>query len=264
MRCPKCGAFMEDTRDVCFMCGTNVKTYNPAMQNYNQQQANAFPTNGDYSQIYNSVKKEDSDIFDFFSDHKGLVSFLGFLLVLGVLFISGLIYYKAKTKEVVLKPEFGQLYYKAEPELFTAGATPGYYTYGAIGSEKGSSCSVSVVAVENTSTNAVYDVRKNLKKSLEPERDSKVEVLDPLKIYTLSEGEVVINNTSWSYFNVFYPQKAYNTATLLKKRVLVVVYNGFAYSVTFDNTNNDTKCAAALDSFERTLMFIKDSEFKEK
>ncbi len=266
MRCPKCGAFMEDTRDVCFMCGTNVKTYNPAMQNggfYNQQQGNSngFPTNGDYSQIYNNVKNGDSDVFDFFTDHKGLVSFIGFVLVIVVLFVSGFIYYKVRTKEVVLKPEFGQLYYKANSDIYTSTETPGFFTYGAVGSQKGSSCSIKVDAAENTSANFVYKLYQQLELNLEPERDSKNNVLDPLKIYTLVEGEQVINDTAWSYFNVYYPAKAYESATLLKQRILAVVYNGYAYTVVLENTNNDTKCASALEAFERSLKFIPDSKF---
>jgi len=268
MRCPKCGAFMEDTRDVCFMCGTNVKTYNPAMQNnamYNQQQGNpnSFPATGDYSQIYNSVKNEDSDVFDFFTDHKGLVSFIGFLLVIGVLFVAGFIYYKNRTKVVPLKPQYGQLYYDANSDVYTSTQTKGFYTYGSVGSQKGSSCSITVNAAENTSTNYIFSLAKSLETSLEPNRDSKNNVLDPLSIYTLVEGEQVINDTSWSYFNVFYPAKAYDSATLLKKRVLAVVYNGYAYTVILENNNNDTKCSSALEAFERSLKFIADSKFEE-
>lgn len=35
MRCPKCGAFMEEGKDVCFMCGVNVRTYVPQNNNMN-------------------------------------------------------------------------------------------------------------------------------------------------------------------------------------------------------------------------------------
>ena len=35
MRCPKCGAFMEEGKDICFMCGVNTKTYVPTNNNNN-------------------------------------------------------------------------------------------------------------------------------------------------------------------------------------------------------------------------------------
>ena len=42
MRCPKCGAFIEDGKDTCFMCGANV---------------NSFPTNNGFSNDYTRQKE---------------------------------------------------------------------------------------------------------------------------------------------------------------------------------------------------------------
>ena len=42
MRCPKCGAFMEDNRQVCFMCGANVNDFNDQNMNFN---TGSYPMN---------------------------------------------------------------------------------------------------------------------------------------------------------------------------------------------------------------------------
>jgi len=89
MRCPKCGAFMEEGKDVCLMCGVNVKTYvpetnmnnsfgngdsafgsgndfrNPNIGGFNRNNVN----NNDYKNAsYAPLKNEDKDIFDFAED----------------------------------------------------------------------------------------------------------------------------------------------------------------------------------------------------
>jgi predicted nucleic acid-binding Zn-ribbon protein len=109
MRCPKCGAFMEQGKDICFMCGTNAKTYVPANNNnnnnfnrpvdsafgsganfnnnnnnnavfgsgasfnnsnYNQMKENYLNSKKDYRNVeLKPVKNGERDMFDFFCDN---------------------------------------------------------------------------------------------------------------------------------------------------------------------------------------------------
>ena len=42
MRCPKCGAFLEQGKVVCNMCGTNSTTYVPEVTNNNFNKIDSF------------------------------------------------------------------------------------------------------------------------------------------------------------------------------------------------------------------------------
>lgn len=262
MRCPKCGSFLGEGTTVCFMCGTNVKKYNPAQQNggfYGQQQPqNAFAGLNDYDKIYDKVKKGDKDVFDFFADHKMLISFLSFLLVIAVMGAAGLIYYKVRTKEVKLTPVTGQLYYKVHETLQKVGDNE--YTKSG---DKGSDCGVVIVSGSDISDNHVDTLFDGIKKNLEPERDSKYAVLNSLDIYTTQEGVIEINGEKWHYMNVFYPSSSSKDPKILKHRILTIVKNGYSYDVQLTNNANDFTCSAALDDTVRTMQFL-DITLKEK
>ena len=253
MRCPKCGAFMDEGRDVCFMCGTNVKNPNMSMNNgyYGQQGGGAFPGLNDYDNIYNSVKNGDKDVFDFFADHKGLVSFLSFILVLVGIFIAGLIYYKVKSKTVKLQPIIGQLYYKVDDVFQNNG--DGLYS---LSGDKGSSCNILVKMDSNSSDNHVDTLFDSIKVAIEPERDNKLAVVNRMQIYTTQEGTITINNNKWYYLNIFYPTAENKPATVLKYRFLTTVVNGYAYDIELRNNNSEDKCSAALDNFVRSFQFL--------
>jgi hypothetical protein len=260
MRCPKCGAFMGEGTDVCFMCGTNVKTYNPNMPNngyYGQQGGSSFPGLNDYDNIYNNVKNGDKDVFDFFSDHKLLIRFLTFVLILGAIFLTGLIYYRVKTKAVKVKPVIGQLYYKVN-DVFKAN---GEGTYSLSG-EKGSACNITISVDSNSSADHVSNLFKNLKDALEPDRDNKQVVIDRKEIYTSQEGSIDINGGKWYYLNVFYPEKDGGTANILKYRFLTSINNGFAYNIELKNNSNEAQCSAALDDFVRSFQFLEETAEK--
>jgi len=254
MRCPKCGAFMDEGRDICFMCGVNVKTYNPSMQGngfYGQQGGSAFPGLNDYDNIYNSVKNGDKDVFDFFADNKLLVSFISFLAVIAVIFVTGLIYYRVKSKTVKLQPVIGQLYYKVDDVFKSIG--DGQYS---LSGEKGSTCNITVSVDSNSTADHVDTLFTSLKAALEPERDSKLIVVNKTQIFTAQEGSIDINGSKWYYLNIFYPEKDGGTATILKYRFLTSVVNGFAYNVELKNNSNESQCSAALDNFVRSFQFL--------
>ena len=263
MRCPKCGSFLGEGTTVCFMCGTNVKTYNPNQQNnggmyfngggYQQppQKPNAFAGLNDYDKIYNNVKKGDKDVFDFFADHKMLISFLSFLFTVAIIAGAGLIYYKVRTKEVKLTPVVGQLYYSVSDVLQKVGDNE--YTKSG---NKGSDCGIVLAAGTDISNNHVDALFDGIKNSLSPERDNKLAILNDLDIFTTQEGSVTINGNSWHYMNVFYPEKSRGNPTILKHRILTIVKNGYSYDIQLTNNANDSTCSAALDDFARSLQFL--------
>jgi predicted nucleic acid-binding Zn-ribbon protein len=101
MRCPKCGAFMEQGKDVCLMCGTNARTYVPqnngGFNNNNRTSDGMFGSGtgtatNTFTKNYNQpkvdyrnvqlapVKNGERDIFDFFSENKKVISTTLFIL----------------------------------------------------------------------------------------------------------------------------------------------------------------------------------------
>jgi len=257
MRCPKCGAFIGEGTDVCFMCGTNIKTYNPNMANggfYGQQQGGNFPGLNDYDNIYNNVKNKDKDVFDFFADNSLLIKFISFISIVAVVVLSGVIYYKIKSKETKLEPVVGQLYYKVD-DIFQNIGEGEYSSSG----EKGSACNIVVAVDSNSSDNYVDNLFKMAKQKLEPQRDKKQIVIDKLKVYTSLESSITINGTKWYYMNVYYPETEGGSATVLKYQFYTTIYNGFAYNAELINNNNEDKCSSAFDNFVRSLTFLEKS-----
>jgi len=280
MRCPKCGAFMEDGRDVCFMCGTSISNFNSGMQgmnngNYFNQPNNmqsgfpnnnaspAFPGLNDYDNIYNNVKNGDKDVFDFFTDHKELVKFLTFVFIVAFIGITGLIYYKVKTKTVKETPVLNLLYYEVD-EDFKLNAEGQYSLSG----DKGSMCNITVTSEGNSTSDHVDTLFDGIKETLNPKRDPyKLTVLNKLEIYTAQSGEIELgeegNKTKWFYLNVFYPKTVGGDPVILKYRFLTTVYKGFSYNLELKNNDNDPKCSAGLDNFVRSLRFL-EAPAKEK
>ena len=278
MRCPKCGSFLGDGINVCFMCGTNVKNYNPgagnqggtyfnqgmAMQQqggFSQQQGgNAFDGLNDYDKIYNSVKKGDKEVFDFFADHKALVSFLSFLAIVFIIGIAGLIYYKVKNKETPLKPVVGQLYYKVHSSLQDFGDG----SYGRSG-DKGNDCAIAVRTSGTIDDDHVETLFTSIKQQMDAtidsnNRDSKtLKIIDAKEVYTVQEGDIKINGQTWYFMNVYYPAKENDTPTLLKRRILTTIKNSYTYDIETINSSNDSSCSATIDEFMKSLQFLNET-----
>ena len=143
MRCPKCGAFLEQEKVICNMCGTNATTYVPEQTNTsvsdgmfstgmntgNGDFSSAPPATNKYASVsakkdYHNVelrpvKNGEKDIFDFFSENKKLLSFLGILLVFGIIAFAGWKYYEHKNKPPVIEPVFRNLYYEVDKSFET-------------------------------------------------------------------------------------------------------------------------------------------------
>lgn len=283
MRCPKCGAFMEDGKDVCFMCGVNVKTYVPDNRmnnsgfsptpnnNANFGSGNDFRNQnvGGFSQPvqqsnFNDYKKasfaplknEDKDIFDRYQEHKGTIKVVLICLLFAIIAFAGYKYYEYKTKEVPLEPVFQNLYYEIDDSFqATSSNSQGQKTYSKSGN-KGNACSITITMGTSTTGDHVQEYFKMKKAALEPEKDSSGNVVNKLDIYTAQDNKFTLNENEWYYLNIFYKKSLNSDATLLKYKYLTSMYKGYYYDIELINNSNDTLCNASLDNFTKSLRFI--------
>lgn len=323
MKCPKCGAFMEDNRQVCFMCGANVNDFrNPNMgypqgsypmgntggyqipNNYNNTGANsgygasdssyfsnvnrntnafssgnnvsnftnnkmqnsnsgseAFKHLNDYDRIYDNVKNNDKDIFDFFSDNKLLVRIVGFVLLLGLISLIGWRYYVHRTKDAPVKPVVARLYFKADSTLnqIEGGNTSNAGMVFTKDGTTGSACSIKIYSAPSTSENYVHDYFKASKINLEPEKNTSLKPVNEMEVFTPQEGKTTINNVEWYFLNIFYKAKATDpNPTLLKRRYYSTIYKGNFYNVELTNNQGDANCEAALDNTVMSLRLVEE------
>lgn len=343
MRCPNCGAFVEDGKAVCTMCGTpinnnnsnsldsnfnningnnmsggnmngnnspfntpqsfgnpnygnnfgNMNTFNSnnVSSSYNMNQAfsgnpNANPSfstgsafgsgssnmnqgmskrQEEYEKKFNSyqdldyktnVKKEDKDIFDFFSENKTTIKIVACIVAFIILGIVGYKYYQYRTKPVKEEPVLLNLYFEVDSSLQqVASNSSSNMVYNKSGG-KGSACSISVTYGSTTSGDHVQEYFSSKKKLLDPERDSNTNVVDELKIFTPSDSSMTINSIPWYYLNIFYKPAKDADPTVLKYKYLTTTHKGYYYDIELVNNSNDAACNASLDNFAKSLKFI--------
>lgn len=278
MRCPKCGAFLEEGKVVCMMCGTNVNQYVP------EQNANNFNTNRDANfgsgndfrsssvgvnfqrpatSNFNDYKKaelaplkdEDKDIFDKYNEHKTLINSILIVSLFAILAFIGYKYYSSKSEEVALEPIVNNLYFEIDDSLVSTSENNNTYTYSKSGN-KGNACSITIAYGTSTSGNHVKDFFSERKKALSPELDSSANVIDELDVFTSSESELKLSNTTWYYLNIFYREDEKSGYDLHRYKYLTSMYNGYYYDIELVNNSNDADCTASLDNFARSLKFI--------
>lgn len=281
MRCPKCGAFMEEGKTVCQMCGTNVNEYvpNQGFNNFSSPNRDAnFGSGNDFRNPsigtnfqrpvsnFNDYKKaelaplkdEDKDIFDKYNEHKTLIQACLLLLVLGIIGFVGYRYYVSKSADEGIQPIIGNLYYVVDDTLKQTSQSNNTLTYSK-SDDKGSACSITVTTDTTTTGNHVKEFFAERKTALAPELDSNANVIDKLDVYTYSENEFILNDTTWYALNIFYKEKENSDPTLLRYKYLSSMYDGFYYDIELVNNSNDEHCSASLDNFAKSLKFIKKS-----
>lgn len=290
MRCPKCGAFMEDGKDICIMCGVNVKTYVPNNQNnvsYNTSNNGMFGSGmGDFSNNYNPnmnsnymqkkeaynnrkndyrdvtlqpVKNGEKDIFDFFSENKRIITLFLSLLIIGLVTFIGFKYFQSKSKLVPIEPLIMNLYYEVDDTFKAVSGNYGAQVYSKSG-EKGNDCSISISYGTSTTGDHVKEYFKEIKTKLEPEKDNNGNVVDQLDVYTSQDSKIDLNGSSWYYLNIFYKKDSKSDATHLRYKYLTSMYNGYFYDIELVNNSNDALCNASLDNFAKSLKFIEKTE----
>lgn len=285
MRCPKCGAFMQEGKDTCMMCGTNIKTYVPennpnaefssknssafgsgndfqtGASNYNRPpysspSNNYQPSNNPKPTHYAPLNSKDKDIFDRYQENKGLVSTILIIVLFAIVGFAGFMYFKSRNKEEVLKPVIQNLYFVVDESFSDLGGHNSNTVSYAKSGDKGNDCTITVSVGSSTSGNHVEEFFDEMKESLEPEKDASNNVINELDIYTPSEGSIVVNDTTWYYLNVFYKNTADGHANQLRYKYMTSMYKGQFYDITLINYSNDAVCSASLDNFSKSLKFL--------
>lgn len=290
MRCPNCGAFLEQGKVICNMCGTNATTFVPQNNNNNNFGSNdgMFSTgmktgNGNYND-YNpalnnfkntSTKKEyhnvelvpvkngEKDIFDFFSENKKMLTFVGIVLLFGLIALIGVKYYEKKMEPPKEEPILLNLYFEVDDSFQKLEGNNNALVYSKTGS-KGSDCSISISYGSSTSGDHVKEFFASVHKKLEPEKDTNGNVVDQLSVYVPAEHEMEYNGATWYYLNLFYKTNVNDaSATHLRYKYLTAIYKGHFYDIELANNSNDNVCGASLDNFSKSLKFI-DTKDKEE
>ena len=275
MRCPKCGAFLDPGKDVCFMCGVNIKTYVPdnnsfASQNKDfgsgNQYANPTP-NYTQNNTNNNVpswqqnnkalaKAQEKDIFDIYGEHKTVIRIVLLIILIAIIIFVGYKYYQAKTKEKPLVPVVQDLYFEVDDNFdnTSQGARDGLmYT---LSGDKGNDCSITIFVDTTKSDNFVEDYFESVKTNLNPEIDKDGNVTDQMKIYSPQENEITINGSKWYYLNIFYRKDLESEFNILRYKYMVAIKNGYSYTIVLNNSSNNNTCNSGLDNFVKSLEFV--------
>lgn len=278
MRCPKCGAFMEDGKDICLMCGTNVKNYVPDQDNGNpfSKGDNTFGSGNDFMNpnmggfnrnnssnkneyknvTYAPIKNEEKDFFDKYAENKKLINVILICVLIGIVIAAGVIYFNIKNKPTPKKAKLQNLYFEVDDsleEVSTSGS--GKLVYIKSG-DKGNACSITIGYGSSTSGDHVYEYFTKSKEALEPERDKEGNVIDEMSIYTADEGDMTMRGSVWYFLNIFYKTSPKGSPTALRYKYLTSVYKGYYYDIELVNNSNDATCNASLDNFAKTLEFL--------
>ena len=291
MRCPKCGSFIEDGKNVCFMCGANVNNEDgfssPGQTNYsddgtfgsaaNMQNRDFNPSlNEEYYQkkeAYNNRMNDyknasydaasvnsKKDIFDFLSENKTIVTIVLVILLVIVVGFVGVKVYQFKTADPKLEPVMKDLYYKVDDYFKNVSSNSNQEIFAQSGN-KGNSCSITITYGTSTSGDHVQDYYKAIRDNKGKELyDSDLNIIDKLNVPLYQEHNIIINDNTWYYLNEFYRPTEAGDYNILKYRYLSSMFKGFYYDITLINNDNDSTCNLALDKFVKTLEFIDPEE----
>jgi hypothetical protein len=87
--------------------------------------------------------------------------------------------------------------------------------------------------------------------------DNEYIVKDQVKVPMFQQDQLAVNGVAWHYLYQYY-RKAYpGDYLLLKNRYLNTIKDGYVYSVTLTNNDNNPRCNLYLDNFVRSLEFVK-------
>ena len=281
MNCPKCGNYVEEGKEFCFMCGTKLgendfsspgrNGFTSAVKNdFSSSNYNNMPLSEDYykkKEEYNNrlnnyrdveikrVKDDKKDFIDIYKEYNIFFKVGGilFLIVLGS-FIFVMVS-KSINKEEVLKPVTQNLYYKVDSTLTKTSDNNGGDVY-ALTNNKGVSCSVKVTIDNTSSSDHIKDYFSIKEGQLLPTYNDYGDVVDVSTIPLFQEGSIKINNVIWYYMNVYYRKNPSDNYTALRHRFLSAGHNGVFYNLELSNFDDLNECNLTLDSFLRSLQFI--------
>lgn len=289
MRCPKCGVYLEDDRDTCFMCGTKItnnqvtdSTNNNEFSNNSfnsNQETNSFSNNEfsnneetNFSSDYLAKKKEyenrfndykniklddyndKPDIFDFYNKHKKVIKII--LLILSIIIVGLVIFfiirYKIESKKD--KPVLIDLFYTVDDTFnVQEGKNAKQYTK----TINGSQCIITINAVKDTSSNHAAQYFIEMKKNIEPNKDNEGNIINPLEEYLDKASKRTINGVTWETLSISYrPDVTSTSFSLLRYKYMSATYGNYSYDIVLTNEKNNQTCTIDLDNFSKSLKFI--------
>ncbi len=277
MNCPKCGSFIEEGKEYCFMCGTKIGSgefqspgrsdENPSLnEEYYRKKEEYKNRLRNYRDV--EVKRADNekkDIFDIYAEHNVLFKTVVLLIIVGVGFF---IFFKIKTNQTKLAEKQGvanDLYYEVSSLMSKSGDGNVYSLSNGVGAD----CSIRVLYEASTSKDFKEDLYKIVEQEYVPQYDDKGNLEVGTQVPLYQKGELQINGTSWYYINVLFKANEGDNYTFLKHKYLATTKNGFGYTIILTNNTivslnsranenpNYFKCVHILDGFTRSLEFVK-------
>lgn len=282
MNCPKCGNYVDDSKEYCFMCGTKLNkggfssgnrfNENPSLnEDYYRKKEEYKNRMNNYRNV--EIKRgadEKKDIFDLYAEHE--VAFKIVCLSIAVV-IGLLIYFKLAStdqKDTIKKPLLQNLYFKVSEEMEQTSSSNGSTLY-SISDESGLgiTCSLQAAVSVTNSNKEVEQAFENVKLDKTKDiYDDKLN-LNGQEVPLFQNGEIELNHVKWYYLNVLYNKSAAEADkyTNLKERYLATSYSGYFYALVLtDNssTGSDASnhCQSIFDSFLRSVEFVEATEAK--
>lgn len=216
MRCPKCGAFLDEGRRECFMCGAHIEEEN----DFNNVQSKKL------------VKKRDKD-YDTVGGEKR--SFGKHFVMIVLLLIVALVVI------FVILPIF-----KSDSNSF--GNLKYVNSYFEVNQEDddflklgNKDCEIELLMGNNSDENYYATYFKEVLEKFDGDYETK-------------DGNITLNGARWTYLNVLYKSDN-GSYSILKYKYLVTINNGKFYNVKLVNTNNESQCALELDNFVNSFKF---------
>lgn len=267
MNCPKCGNFVEDGKEYCFMCGTKLggsdfsspgrNDFNPSLnEDYYRKKEEYNNRMNNYRDVeIKRVKDDKRDFIDIYTEYKIFFKIGGFLIIAVAAVAIFLGISKSKNKEEQLKPSLQNLYYKVDSKLTNTSSNNGDFIY-SLSNDKGTSCAIRVYLDNSNSSDHVNDYFTVKEDQLKPVYDDYGDVTDVTSIPLYQRGSLRINNVDWYYLNVFYRKNPSDNFTSLRFKYLSAGHNGLFYNIELANYNDLAECNTLTDSFIRSLQFI--------
>lgn len=216
MRCPKCGAFLDEGRRECFMCGAHIEEEN----DFNNVQSKKLIKKRDKD--YETVGGKKTSFGKYF-----VMIVLLLIVVLVVIFVI-LPIFKSDSNS------FGNLKYinsyfevNQEDDDFLK-----------LGNKD---CEIELLMGNNSDENYYATYFKEVLEKIDGDYETK-------------DGNITLNGARWTYLNVSYKSDN-GSYSILKYKYLVIINNGKFYNVKLVNTNNESQCALELDNFVNSFKF---------